>query len=386
VVKSTESRWTDRAKYVYDNVQSLFGANAKGRFVLNCTFADGGQCLAADTMMPQLSCLCPEYFTFNNSAVYTPSAKGNPTTKMFWDLMQKSLHRFIAWVIKEGKPAMSLSQAQEVIEAREYLQVSVATAQKGITEGMQDLDALAKVLEDITKNEAKINASGCYTYKERVKKIRYKDAPGKTPHQFCRNCRVSCCQICAWPEGEPYSLCTYFRGSNPCPKCPGRCGRSSHERFAEPKIAEEYYVEETREDTHKKSELEKGQQGKTLAERLLNEKKTEMSAKAKAVLSSMQDVKNLLKRLEGIALKPKVFDDDQYFDQLIKVEDEWKKPGWQNRKKGLENMRDQARELKKIQNTDNLESLFPQYQKTIENAFKTGSKPATDSNSGCPVM
>merc|ERR1712125_296748 len=126
---------------------------------------------------------------------------------------------------------MSLSQAQEVIQTRDYLQAAVATAQRGITEGMKDLDGLVKVLDDISKNEAKINASGKYTYMERVKKIRYKDAPGgQKPHQFCRNCRVSCCQICLWPEGESLSMCSYFNGGQPCPKCPGRCDRSSHDR------------------------------------------------------------------------------------------------------------------------------------------------------------
>jgi len=151
-------------------------------------------------------------------------------------------------------------------------------------------------------------------------------------------------------------------------------------------IAEDYYEEETRVDIHKKSELESGQQGKTYAERLLNQKKTEMFSKAQTVLTSMQDVKSSLKKLESIALKPKVFDDDDYFDQLIKAGDERKEPGWQNKRKGLERLRDNARELKKIEKTDNLESLFPQYKKTIDNAFKAGNKPAAESKSGCPIM
>ena len=41
-VKSATSRWTPGNRYVYDRVQEVFGKDAAERFIMMCTFADGG--------------------------------------------------------------------------------------------------------------------------------------------------------------------------------------------------------------------------------------------------------------------------------------------------------------------------------------------------------
>ena len=47
---------------------------------------------------------------------------------------------------------------------------------------------------------------------------------------MCNICKVTCCQICIWPQNETYSTCTYFNNGQGCPICPLKCPRSAHIR------------------------------------------------------------------------------------------------------------------------------------------------------------
>jgi hypothetical protein len=83
-MKSSETRLKPGSKYIIDRVHSLFGNNAKDRFILMCNFADGKtpNCLAAAGKAIHYE----KYFVFNNSALYAPSDKGTSTTKIFWKM------------------------------------------------------------------------------------------------------------------------------------------------------------------------------------------------------------------------------------------------------------------------------------------------------------
>jgi hypothetical protein len=48
-VKSTETRLRPGSKYVYTRVQQIFGVDAKDRFMLMCTFAEGAIPLCIQT-------------------------------------------------------------------------------------------------------------------------------------------------------------------------------------------------------------------------------------------------------------------------------------------------------------------------------------------------
>lgn len=375
VVKSTESRWTSRAKYVYDNVQQLFGSDASKRFVLMCTFADGSECLAARMLMPQLDCLCGCYFTFNNSALYTPQKLGNATTLMFWKMCMTSVKTFLKFITDESKPPLSMVQSKEVIQTREYLKVSIATTRTHINSCMRDLEYMHKVLKDIKENEDKINMNGTYTLPpQTVVKYRWVKRTDTKPTQFCKICQVPCCQICEWRMGEDLSPCTYFN-RGPCPVCPGHCPRSAHKRWVEVDYQEKYEEQVPGVDIHKKNMLEEGRRNKTFAEELLATKVSETEALAKELLAAMQRVKESQGKLEAIALKPKVFADMQYFEQMIKTENTDKKPGYEWRVAQLEAMREEIKALGEVQRVTDWKDLFPKYKEMIDKVLKkTGGK------------
>lgn len=91
-VKSSETRLLHGSKYVYDRIQQLFGVDAKDRFILMCTFGDDKipECIA--TIGNTFS--YEKYFTFNNSALYTPSENANKTGKIYWKMGIESIKLF----------------------------------------------------------------------------------------------------------------------------------------------------------------------------------------------------------------------------------------------------------------------------------------------------
>jgi hypothetical protein len=92
---------------------------------------------------------------------------------------------------------------------------------------------------------------------------------------------------------------------------------------------------------------------------------TKMSDLGTKLMYDMNSIKDSLIELEKIALKPRVLTDEQYFIDMIEFEEKEKKPGFKERIKGLEIMRDQAKQLNNILKTNDVSSLFPTYSETI---------------------
>merc|ERR1712151_796067 len=135
---------------------------------------------------------------------------------------------------------------------------------------------------------------------------------------------------------------------------------------------------------HKKNMFEEGKQKKSFAEQLLATKVKESEDLAKQLLVAMQEVKENQAKLEQIALKPKPFTDLEYFEQMIKQEEDEKKPGWKERQAHLEAARDEVVALNKYSTVENLNELFPQYQAEIRAAVqKKGRTPTNSDKQNC---
>ena len=113
-VKASTTRWTQNSQYIYDRVHEIFGKDAKNRFILICTFADGKKPLALKVIENQLH--YEQYFCFNNSALYTPSESGqNSNTKFFWDLGMQNVKRFFDIILKNDLHPLSLTLTKQVM-------------------------------------------------------------------------------------------------------------------------------------------------------------------------------------------------------------------------------------------------------------------------------
>ena len=325
-VKASTTRWTQNSQYIYDRVQEIFGKDAKNRFILIYTFADGKKPLALKAIENQLH--YEQYFCFNNSALYTPSESGqNSNTKFFWDLGMQNVKRFFDIILKNDLPPLSLTLTKQVMSKRNWLFINVQNSQKRVNDGFKMLDDSRELLEKIKKNKELIDKIGKFTTKQKIK-IPRKVELDKT-YQFCSNCKVMCCQVCEWPPNAEYSMCSYFKPDScyykggGCPCCPGNCNRYAHVR------AKDYIVYDEKEEDvvidAKKQAYEEAQKNLSYSDRLLNDTMNKMKVQGEEILRQMKEIKSSLEELDRIALKPRVLTNVEYFQQMIDFEKEQKK-------------------------------------------------------------
>lgn len=370
VVKAPMTRWTARSQYIYQQVQKVFGADAKRRFILMCTFADGGKPNALGILKNHLH--WETYFSFNNSALYTPS--GTPTaktnnTKMYWDICTGSVNKFLKYVTDQRRSPLSLSMTKENIQTQKYLFDSIANAQRQISIGFSKLDDIKTTLAEIERNRDIINKTGALTttqtqIKTRLVRERF---PGGAMYQMCTECETSCCQVCKWPANETESVCTYF-GSAYGYKCTCGHGKSTHIRSVDKITKETYEVTETFEVTANVQQKRRGEQGLSTAQRLFNSYKRQIQTVFSDIVNNMQRSKDCLTKLDSISMCKFNYSNADYFEQMIKTEEATKEAGYQKRVKYLQTMVKRARTLdqaSKVNGTADLSKLFPSYAQLL---------------------
>ena len=359
-VKSGITRWTYAVQYIFGRIQEIFGKDAKDRFMLMCTFSDGKKPFVIKTLEGKFP--YENYFCFNNSALYVPPELANSNTKFFWKLGMDNVKKFFDMILKNDYPPLSLKLTKQVLSKRNLLFDSAKNLQKRVNQGFKMLDESRELLEKIKKNKTLIEQNRSFQLKqiEKVPRtVKLNDA-----YQYCINCNQMCCQYCKWPDNEPYSMCSFFDPNSSnyhpegCPKCPGHCNRYSHVKSKQ-YIAYDEKEQELIIDARKKA-FEEGQKGLSYSEQLLNQTIEKMRQEGEVIIKQMKDIKESLEELDKIALKPRVFTNEQYFKEMIEYEETEKNPGWENRVEGLKMMRDQAKHINDISKAENISNLFPQ--------------------------
>lgn len=359
-VKANTTRWTQGNQYIYDRVQEIFGKDAIERFMLMCTFSDGQTPLALKVLKNKF--IYQDYFCFNNSALYVPSKKAEPNSKFFWKLGISNVKRFFDIILEKNLLPLSLTMSKQVMENREWLFANVQSSKDRINEAFKLLENSNKLLQAIKQNEKQLNENGKFTYE--CEEERTRDVPLPNAYQYCGNCGCLCCQICVWPAGKELSQCSYFNGGRGCPKCPGRCNREAHLRAD--KIKEKYTVKVTKVYEAKKNLFEQSQKGLSASEAALDQEIEKMSKLGKSILKDMESIKNSLMELDKIALKPRIFTNEEYFKQMIEYEETEKNPGYENRVKGLKMMQDHAKQINAFSKAEDITHLFPQYNDILK--------------------
>ena len=365
-VKSSTTRFTPSNQYIYDRILEIFGKDAKERFVLMCTFADGGTPSAVSVLKDVI--YFNEYFCFNNSGLYIPSDKGNATLKFYWKLAMLSVKLFFDSILAKDLLPLSLTMSKEVMTKRNWLFKSVQSSRERINATFDLLEESNDLLQLIKKNQKLLDENG--EFEQYIEKTVYYKKYLSSPTQMCARCGVLCCQYCKWPSGAKYSNCSYFDPSSShykgggCPICPQHCPRESHVKCEYEEIPRKEKVKEV--ISVKKEAYEKGIKELTYSQFAMKRVISKMSELGTNLLNDMNSIKESLNELEKIALKPRVLTDEQYFIDMIEYEEKERKPGYKERVKGLEIMRDQAKQLNNILKTSDVSALFPTYSETIK--------------------
>jgi len=383
VVKASDSRDHPRVAYIHTRIQELFGCDAVGRFIVMCTFADGGDPICLQQLSKHLTWQC--HFKFNNSALYMDPDKGGEWAKFFWNLGVDSVEKFLKFVVETSRTPMSMTLSRQVLQTRQLMQDQADGATLRISRGIAHAEYMHEMLKDMKSHEETFKANKNYTFTKKVnvpKQIPL--GPGETAYQYCTTCNHLCCQSCPWPEYENgrkliTSPCTYFGGSKGCPVCKG-CPRESHVRQKFKEITEEQ--DQVTVLDGKKNAYEAAQRGISNAQNAYRNQVEHMESLANDLLKDMQVLKNCRAELDRIAFKKVNHSNVTLFEQMIMEEERARAKGYQNRVKALTQAKGRAEAIEKMVEAQSMEDLFPAYQEEIRQI--QGQSRNVDS--GCCLM
>jgi len=101
--------------------------------------------------------------------------------------------------------------------------------------------------------------------------------------------------------------------------------------------------------------------------------KNQMINEGEKIFNDMTTAKNAMATLGKIALKPQIFGDTDYFEQMIQQEEKNLEEGWRGRRDEFKKMQDLVIARKKLSEANSISDLFPQYKSMVDEASNLDS-------------
>jgi len=373
VVKSTETRLTDRAKWIFHKMQELFGVDMKKNILIMATFCDGGapNCLQA---IQHANIPFSKLFLFNNSAIFTSPFDGtgnggsqfgmSTQTKRFWAMGMESFKTFMDY-LKHSVP-VSLSQTKEVIKHREAIELTIKNTQVNIEICQDKITSLRHIMKQIGDIKDIQNKNKNFVIETEEPLVEKQDLPPGQHTTNCLTCNYTCHEVCQIPANEDKKECAAMDpATGNCQQCPSKCYWNKHANlpyiFKFSKVKKQTTLEDLKQNYYDARKAEDAQT------QILKGLAQELKCLAQKVLEDAETIRDCMIALEGIALKPHSFEVIQYLKDMITSEVYQKKDGYESRVKQLETMVQRMEKLQKIKNSQNFQDLLPEYEKDIDN-------------------
>jgi AIG1 family len=336
VVQGNTSRLDNRNRWIFDQVQSLFGNDIGEIITLLMTFSDAAE-PPAMAVIKDAQIQYKERFKLNNSAYVlttTDQAKDHDyrVNSMFWDVGQCAFDAFSKFILSSEKK--SLDTTKKVLDRREQLQMGIENVRRYIDIGMNTLANVDSTLAVLIQAQTLIETNKDFKYT--VKELESVRRPKKTLYNtVCTNCLWTCHEDCQIKnDGDKMRCWAIDKRSGNCEHCPKKCHWSDHKNL-------DYYYERV--------EVEKKRTNKELYDRYINASsdkskydqvmeglKREFDATQAQVYKNVHKIEGMINELQRIALKPCLYHDDEYFDIMIECERKDKQSGWQERIRMIE--------------------------------------------------
>lgn len=360
VAQSSLPRLTATQKFVFDSVLSLFGKDIAENIFLFLTFADqqSPQILESvkKAQLPHKS-----YFKFNNSALYAQKGKQRDKTnentsdtdedededdfnKKFWKMGKASFRKFFKEL--DSTKSKSITLTADVLEERKRLETYIAGIPQLIRSSLVKLEQLKKEQEFLKKCKSEMDSNENYTYTVNVEEVR-KERVRDEYAMVCNKCEFTCHRPCAYylPKFSCVAM-KFFAVARGCGVCPQNCGLEHHEKV------DFIYKKKTVEKTMTYSDIKKryvdAKRKKYKAEELVENVRQDIEKAQAEYQEHVDGVKKSLARLQEIALKQNPLTTSEYINYLIQNEEAEAQSGWEERRKELLKIRDQAKLTEQI--------------------------------------
>ena len=356
VTQASLARLTPTQQYIFDSVLSTFGKDIASNIFLMVTFADGSKPPVV-TAVTAAQIPFSEYFTFNNSSLFIKDDSDGDNMsfgEMFWTMGFQSLQDFFT-KLTTVKPK-SLQLTKEVLEERQRLETIIQGLQQKINTGLSKIDELHQEKQILKQQEANILANENFTYELKVSKPRKIDISGSGHYVTnCLECSFTCHYPCPYARDEEKYHCSAMvnRGdptSAKCSVCPGRCSWRVHVNT--PCRFEVYEQVERRTLEDLKKRYHEALSSQFSVENMIANMEDHLSFLQQKVIELSRAAKQSMQHLDEIALKSNPLSEVEYIDLLIESEKQEAKPGFQQRVKYYQDMKQKVLIMLKLKDTD----------------------------------
>ncbi|CAI5666121.1 unnamed protein product [Oreochromis niloticus] len=331
VMKAALNRVSDRQKYIFDSVMSLFGKDVEKNIVALITHSDGMPAKNVLEALQAANIKCaineknqPAHFLFNNclnTAITEENEFGLDTA---WRVTERGMNQFKVFL--EKTPPQKLKTTVEVLNSQIRLKACIQNLQeriKFIEEKQKEITETKEALK-LHRKEMENNEKFTVEVPEYYKDKKSIDGgwwglgfyEGAVCCTVCEeNCHHPGCTV-AWSAGS----CEVMKNGR-CTACTRKCPVSAHVKKKWIYVTKKRYVKKTNEDMKNKYEMNKtkGQNKQSLFENLEEEMNKLTAEKSQLLDESYQH----LVRLEQIALKTDSASTLDHLDFLIeKIKEE----------------------------------------------------------------
>ncbi|XP_039896558.1 septin-2B-like [Simochromis diagramma] len=310
VMKASDNRLSDRLRYIFDSVISLFGKNLEKNIVALITHSDGVTPENALEALEAAKIKCariedePVCFLFNNQQKKERKKKEKLGLHNAWRVSEGGMSEFSEFL--ENIEPQKLMTTAEVLNERIRLTACIQNLQERIdfieskqAEIKQTQEALKKHEEEMTTNkEFTIEIDEVYKVREDIEVGWWCLLAGYAGAVSCKVCKTNChypgCILAWYPEH-----CKVMKEDN-CTVCPKKCPASHHVKERKIYVTKTRRVKKTNEEMKNKYEKNKteSEDKSSLLENLEKEMNQLTAEKSQWLEESYQHVV----RLEEIAL------------------------------------------------------------------------------------
>jgi GTP-binding protein EngB required for normal cell division len=329
VMKASTTRLTAIQQYISQQILGIFGKDTVNNFLGLLTYSDNKTPKALDAIKEgNLPISNDKIFKFNNSAIF-PDEKDDSSeesiTKFFWQMGYQSFDKFFS-KMKIIRP-VSLKMTKEVISARKNLETKVETLRAYIQLGLDNLSKLRNNLSILNDNFNEIITNK--NYKFTMEKIEKRTVPTGVCNTWCTSCQYYCHYPCYLSPNDDKNDCSAISGGK-CTVCRDRCPTNTH-------INRIIYKEENIKKTETNIDqnvLNRFNSAKDRAKKvneIINDLKRDITKTSNDVSEQIEECRDCLEALSKFALKKNTIDIYGYMDQMISIEEEEKKFGYEKR-------------------------------------------------------
>ncbi|XP_039541141.1 uncharacterized protein LOC120488458 [Pimephales promelas] len=347
VIKATQNRLSDRQRYIFDAVQSLFGSNIDENIVLLFTHSRGSVPKSALTAVEEAKVKCAVndekqavYFQFDNCQGETFPEEYQMTQKQSWDLSFRGITGFFMF-LNNIKPK-TMKMTQHVLEQQREFEAKISAIKSHIQEIDRKQIELKHTQEALEKHNQVVKENKNFEYEFEVKYREKVDIDRSVAKEAmcCRVCEENCHYPGCWWVKD-LSWCHVMKDYH-CTVCTNKCHSSKHVKEAKiyvTKTKKEKRIDEDLKKKYDDDNIIKVREGESVVQKL----KEELQELEKVKIKLVMDAFHCVDSLEMIALNTDSLNTLQHVDFLIEKLKEINEP---QKAKILENIKKRAGEDK----------------------------------------